>query len=245
MAHYSEEKDLFPMQGGCACGHIRYQIEKPFLLVHCCHCTACQREVGSAFAINAIVESSLVTLLPSAKPTVPASKDIPSAASSLNEVFARLTLATQNAKAASIDGDTKENSTVKKEDKNEAEPNAALAVHKPDLITLPSESTLGVTVATCPKCHVGLWTHYADGGPTTTYLRTGTLDSAWHVDPDVHIFTRSKRSFITLADEKPQFEWYYESRDKFIRPECKQRMEDLKKVAAKYKTELKSALTGH
>ncbi|HKD46394.1 MAG TPA: GFA family protein [Rhizomicrobium sp.] len=33
------------------------------MIVHCCHCTWCQRETGSAFVINAVIESSRVTLL--------------------------------------------------------------------------------------------------------------------------------------------------------------------------------------
>jgi hypothetical protein len=33
------------------------------LFVHCCHCTWCQRETGSAFAVNAMIESDRVQLL--------------------------------------------------------------------------------------------------------------------------------------------------------------------------------------
>ncbi len=33
------------------------------MIVHCCHCTWCQRETGSAFVINAVIESSRLTLL--------------------------------------------------------------------------------------------------------------------------------------------------------------------------------------
>jgi hypothetical protein len=45
-----------PLDGGCACGDLRYRLAAPPLVVHCCHCTRCQRETGSAFAVNAIVE---------------------------------------------------------------------------------------------------------------------------------------------------------------------------------------------
>ena len=34
------------------------------MFVHCCHCTDCQKQTGSAFAINAIVETELMELLP-------------------------------------------------------------------------------------------------------------------------------------------------------------------------------------
>jgi hypothetical protein len=35
----------------------------PPLFVHCCHCTWCQRETGSAFVINALIEQALVEVL--------------------------------------------------------------------------------------------------------------------------------------------------------------------------------------
>jgi hypothetical protein len=33
------------------------------LFVHCCHCRWCQRETGTAFALNAMIEADRVTLL--------------------------------------------------------------------------------------------------------------------------------------------------------------------------------------
>ncbi|GJC99592.1 glutathione-dependent formaldehyde-activating enzyme [Colletotrichum higginsianum] len=47
---------IFPLEGGCACGNIRYSLNASPLVVHCCHCTCCQRETGTAFALNAVVE---------------------------------------------------------------------------------------------------------------------------------------------------------------------------------------------
>jgi hypothetical protein len=49
--------------GHCTCGRIRYRLESAPLIVHCCHCRWCQRETGSAFAVNAMIESGRVTLL--------------------------------------------------------------------------------------------------------------------------------------------------------------------------------------
>jgi len=51
------------MDGRCTCGAVRYRLNATPLIVHCCHCTWCQRESGSAFAVNAVVESSQVALL--------------------------------------------------------------------------------------------------------------------------------------------------------------------------------------
>lgn len=50
------------LEGGCACGSARYYLSSRPLFVHCCHCTWCQRESGSAFVINAMIEADRVVL---------------------------------------------------------------------------------------------------------------------------------------------------------------------------------------
>jgi hypothetical protein len=50
-------------QGGCACRYIRYRMSGKPLFVHCCHCRWCQRETGSAFVLNAMIEAERVQLL--------------------------------------------------------------------------------------------------------------------------------------------------------------------------------------
>jgi hypothetical protein len=49
--------------GGCACGAVRYRLESPPMFVNCCHCRDCQRQTGSAFVINAIIETDRIALL--------------------------------------------------------------------------------------------------------------------------------------------------------------------------------------
>ena len=49
--------------GGCACGYVRYRMSSQPLIVHCCHCSWCQRQNGSAFAVNALLEADRVQLL--------------------------------------------------------------------------------------------------------------------------------------------------------------------------------------
>ena len=51
------------MDGGCACGRVRYRMESLPLFVHCCHCRRCQLETGSSYALNALIESDRVILL--------------------------------------------------------------------------------------------------------------------------------------------------------------------------------------
>ena len=51
------------LEGGCICAATRYRMLAPPLVVHCCHCTWCQREAGSAFVVNALIEADRVELL--------------------------------------------------------------------------------------------------------------------------------------------------------------------------------------
>jgi hypothetical protein len=50
-------------EGGCTCRFVRYRMTSKPLFVHCCHCSWCQRETGSAFAHNALIEADRVHLL--------------------------------------------------------------------------------------------------------------------------------------------------------------------------------------
>ena len=51
------------LEGGCSCGHVRYRMAAKPLIVHCCHCSWCQRQNGSAFAVNALIEADRVEVL--------------------------------------------------------------------------------------------------------------------------------------------------------------------------------------
>ena len=50
-------------QGGCGCDAVRYRLEDAPLFVHCCHCRDCQRQTGTAFVLNALIESDRLTHL--------------------------------------------------------------------------------------------------------------------------------------------------------------------------------------
>lgn len=65
----AQEAD-FPADGGCACGFVRYRLQTAPLIVHCCHCTWCQRETGAAFALNAMIETTRVSCLAGTPETV-------------------------------------------------------------------------------------------------------------------------------------------------------------------------------
>lgn len=53
----------YPADGGCACGKVRYRLLVKPMFVHCCHCNWCQRETGSAFAMNALIETQQLEVL--------------------------------------------------------------------------------------------------------------------------------------------------------------------------------------
>lgn len=200
--HYSEKKDLFPLEGGCVCGLIRYSLTLAPLLVHCCWCTACQRQTGTAFALNAIIESSALKLLPSASPP-DAAGILPSFACT-----ASATSALDNPPAA-----------------------------EPVAVCIPTESGRGQIIVQCPACRTTLWNHYADAGNHLTYLRVGTLDRPWEVQPDVHIYTKSRASYLKIVDGKPEFEEYYSDRNEFLRPGANERVEVLREVIKRWKVE--------
>ena len=62
------------LEGGCACRAVRYRLMSAPMFVHCCHCHDCQRQTGSAFVVNALIETDRIIqhggdLQPVAMPT--------------------------------------------------------------------------------------------------------------------------------------------------------------------------------
>jgi hypothetical protein len=132
-------------EGGCSCGAVRYRLTSEPMFVRCCHCLDCQRQTGSAFVLNALIETSRVELL---------------------------------------SGD-------------------------PKPVRMPTDSGLPHDVYRCPDCQIAVWSTY--GGRTyQRFVRVGTLDTPSALKPDVHIFTRSKVRWVTLPEDVPAFEVYYD-----------------------------------
>jgi len=48
------------LEGGCTCRHVRYRLTGKPMIVHACHCRWCQRETGTAHALNAMYEADRV-----------------------------------------------------------------------------------------------------------------------------------------------------------------------------------------
>jgi hypothetical protein len=132
------------MEGGCACGEVRYRLRASPLFVHCCHCLNCQRQTGAAFAINVLIERDQVESLGREPKCVPVSR----------------------------------------------------------------MGTKRQQIYRCPVCETAVWSTYTR--KDILFVRAGTLDEPSAVEPDVHIFTRSKLPWLTLPESTPAFPRYYD-----------------------------------
>ena len=135
------------LAGRCACGAVRYRLASPPMFVHCCHCRDCQRQTGSAFVLNALIETDRVNLL---------------------------------------SGD-------------------------PQPLAVPTDSGRPHRIFRCPSCQTALWSEYG-GVAKLRFVRIGTLDEPTALQPDVHIYVRSKQPWVTLPAGVPAFEAYYDSK---------------------------------
>ena len=61
----------------------------------------------------------------------------------------------------------------------------------------------------CPDCGTAIYSKYHAAPGDTVLLRAGTLDHPEAVQPDVHIFTRSKLPWLELPEGVPAFKAFY------------------------------------
>lgn len=52
-----------PLQGGCLCGTVRFQVSGPILSAGYCHCTHCQRRTGTGSSANCRVRRESLEIL--------------------------------------------------------------------------------------------------------------------------------------------------------------------------------------
>src|SRR5918911_1146561 len=138
-----------PLEGGCSCGAVRYRLTSEPLFTHCCHCLNCQRQTGSAFVINLLIEADRVELLGGDVQPV----DVPRDDGSVQRIFR------------------------------------------------------------CPRCQVAVFSEY--GRPEVRFVRGGTLDEPRAIEPDVHIYTRSKVGWVTLPENARAFEVFYDIKEEW------------------------------
>jgi hypothetical protein len=84
----------------------------------------------------------------------------------------------------------------------------------PEIVHTPSNSGKGQNVARCANCHIALWSTYAGAGDAIRFVRVGSLDQAWRLSPDIHIFTSTKQPWVVLPTDTPAVGEYY-SRDQY------------------------------
>jgi hypothetical protein len=133
-----------PLEGGCACGAIRYKLNNTPLIVHACHCRDCRRLSGTAFATNIWIEEKFV----------------------------------ERGRAA------------------------------PASFRLKGGSGQPHDVFFCERCGTTVWSRYHPV-PWALFVPAGTLDEPDAIEPDLHIFTRSKVPWLQLPPGARVFETFY------------------------------------
>ena len=81
---------------------------------------------------------------------------------------------------------------------------------EPRPVDVPRDEGSPQRIFRCPSCQVAVFSEYA--WPEVRFVRAGTLDDPSAVKPDAHIFTTSKVPWVTLPDDAPAFEVYYDTR---------------------------------
>ena len=80
----------------------------------------------------------------------------------------------------------------------------------PQPVDAPRDDGSTQRIFRCPTCQVAVFSQY--GRPEVRFVRGGTLDQPSSIEPDVHIFTKSKLPWITLPESAPAFEVYYDTK---------------------------------
>ena len=81
---------------------------------------------------------------------------------------------------------------------------------EPAAIDVPRDDGSMQRIFRCSTCQVAVFSRYTSDG--VRFVRSGTLDDPSAVEPDVHIFTRSKVPWVTLPESVPAFDVYYDSK---------------------------------
>jgi hypothetical protein len=76
-------------------------------------------------------------------------------------------------------------------------------------VPVPRSGTKRQQIYRCPACETAVWSTYTR--KNILFVRAGTLDDPSAVEPDVHIFTRSKVPWLMLPETTPSFTSYYDT----------------------------------
>jgi hypothetical protein len=83
-----------------------------------------------------------------------------------------------------------------------------LVAGEPQGIPVPRSGGKRQQIYRCPACQVAVFSTYT--GKNLWFVRAGTLDDPSGVQPNVHIYTRSKVPWVMLPDSTPAFDTYYD-----------------------------------
>jgi len=87
--------------------------------------------------------------------------------------------------------------------------NIELLAGAPEPVSMPTGSGRPHDIHRCPACQTALWSDYGRR-PALRFLRVMTLDDHDAVQPDVHIFARSKLPWVRLPEGARAFDIYYD-----------------------------------
>ena len=79
----------------------------------------------------------------------------------------------------------------------------------PRTAVLPTPTGKGQEVAFCERCGTTVWSRYLMAPADILFVRAGTLDEPERIEPDVHIYTRSKVPWLQLPAGARTFEELY------------------------------------
>lgn len=79
----------------------------------------------------------------------------------------------------------------------------------PVVVTMPTGSGRPHDIYRCGKCQTALWSDYGRR-KVMSFLRVSTLDEPHAIQPDAHIFTRSKVPWVVLPADQPAFDIFYD-----------------------------------
>jgi len=80
---------------------------------------------------------------------------------------------------------------------------------QPVRVTMQTDSRRPHDIYRCAECETALWSDYGRR-EVMVFLRVATLDNAREIEPDVHIFTRSKLPWVQLPPNARSFDVYYD-----------------------------------
>ncbi|MFT5113002.1 MAG: hypothetical protein ACI8P9_002330 [Parasphingorhabdus sp.] len=97
--------------------------------------------------------------------------------------------------------------------------NVEFLLGQPQRIEVATTSGKGQSILRCQKCQIAVSGHYGGLGDKVSFIRVGSLDQPNQVQPDIHIYTNAKQSWVTLPENVPATAGFYKFAD--IWPEDK------------------------